>query len=156
MNTYQAIMEDAKTERPIFHTQMTTFTPVNTSQINNAAQPYFYMAPQHTFQPSQFGERLTITSDDKATANLNPHARVFEATPRNDKIIHSQSQHKTDNLAQKYFESEQEAQLWEEQLGCLESPAPQQFLEECDIRPKGSQSKIKKSQKQSAKVIKAK
>ena len=156
MTTYQAILEDAKPERPMFHTQMPSFTPVNASQISNAAQPYFYMAPQHSFQPTQFGERLTITADDKATVNLNPHARVFKATPRNDKIDHSQSQHKTDNLAQKYFESEQEAQLWEEQLGCLESPAPQQFLDECDIRTKNSQSKAKKTQKQLGKVIKTK
>ena len=69
------------------------------------------MPPQANYQSSNLGERLNMSENETKSpfANLNPHARVFKASPRNDKNKTSQKAKKTDNLAKKYFESEQEA-----------------------------------------------
>ena len=69
------------------------------------------MPPQTNYQTSNLGERLKMSENETKSpfANLNPHARVFKASPRNDKNKTSQKAQKTDNLAKKYFESEQEA-----------------------------------------------
>ena len=56
IHNYPSYLEENTNDRLMFHPQMTTFSPsmpVNTSQINKNAQPYFYITPQASAQQAR-------------------------------------------------------------------------------------------------------